>query len=169
MVVTIRPYRIEDAPRLFEAAIESIPVVHPWLEWCHPGYRLAEAESWLDEQVRAFAAHEQFEFAIEAQDGRFLGGCGINRIDAQTRSANVGYWVRTTCSRAGVATEATRKLAAWAFANTALARLEIVVAVGNLPSMRVAEKVGAAREGLVKSRLTIHGTERDAIVFALAR
>ena len=50
-----------------------------------------------------------------------------------------------------------------------LIRLEIVVAVGNLASHRVAEKVGAVSEGTLRRRILLHGAARDATMFSLTR
>jgi len=57
----------------------------------------------------------------------------------------------------------------WAFASTELVRLEILVAISNLPSQRVAEKAGAVREGVLRRRLLLHGVSHDAVMFSLTR
>jgi len=60
-----------------------------------------------------------------------------------------------------------RELIAWAKANTALHRLEILVAVGNAASIRVAEKVSGVREGILRSRLLLHDEFYDAVLFSV--
>jgi RimJ/RimL family protein N-acetyltransferase len=77
--------------------------------------------------------------------------------------------VRSSQTSQGIATSAAREVAAWAFAQTNLVRLEIVVAVGNVGSQRVAEKVGARREGVLRKRLFLNGRSEDALMFALFR
>ena len=42
--VLLRPYQRNDIERLYEAAIESVETVYPWLLWCHPKYGIAESE-----------------------------------------------------------------------------------------------------------------------------
>lgn len=166
---SIRPYRIEDAPALHEAALESVAEIQPFMAWCHPGLTLAEMRTWVAAQVAAFEALKAFEFAIVAADGRFLGACGLNHLDDANRRANLGYWVRTSAARRGVATEAVRQLVRWGFANTDLIRLEVVVSTRNAPSLRVAEKAGAWREGVLRRRLLIRGDAHDAVVFSFVR
>jgi RimJ/RimL family protein N-acetyltransferase len=167
--IGIRPYRLDDDAAIVEAALESIADVQPWMPWCHPAYSLDEARAWLGLQVPAFAQQTAFEFAIEDDDGRYLGGCGLNQLDPLNRRANLGYWVRSAATRRGVATASVRALRDWAFASTDLVRLEIVVAVGNTASHRVAEKAGAAREGVLSRRFLLHGRLHDATIFALTR
>ena len=167
--IAIRFYEADDAERLFEAARESIADVHPWLPWCHPGYALHEATEWAGKQSALRERGEEFNFVITDAAGRFLGGCGLNQLNALHRIANLGYWVRSSAAGRGAAPAAVVALARWAFANTALERLEIVAATANLRSQRVAEKAGAMREGILRRRLQLHGLAHAAVVYSLVR
>jgi len=167
--IAIRRYRTDDAPALHAAASESVDEVFPWLEWCHPGYSLAEAEAWAGSREKLSAEGVEYDFAIVDAEGSFLGGCGLNQINRVQRFANLGYWVRTSHAGRGVAPAAVRLLAGFAFAETDLVRLEIVCAVGNRRSQRVAEKAGAVREGVLHHRLWFHGKPHDAVMFAILR
>ena len=128
--ISIRPYRIEDAADLYQAAVESTAEVFPWLPWCRPGYEMADATGWVPGQVERWSTGEEHQFVIQSADGRFLGGCGLNGINRDDGHANLGYWVRTSAMGQGVAPQAVRQLRDWAFGHTSLVRLEIVVAVG---------------------------------------
>ncbi len=167
--VQIRPYRLADAAVVWEAARESLVELQPWMPWCHPNYSMEESRSWLEVQVPAFEERTEFEFAIVSAEGDYLGGCGLNQIDKANRRANLGYWVRSSATRRGVATEAVRSIRLWAFQNTDLIRLELVIAVENVASQHVAERSGAIREGILRSRLLLHGLPHDAVMFSLVR
>ena len=167
--IRIRPYRLDDAAAIWEAVRESMNALQTWMPWCHPGYAIAETRSWLSAQVQAFQQRSAFEFAITTGEGAYLGGCGLNQIDSLNRRANLGYWVRSSATRQGVATAAVRWIHDWAFRTTDLVRLEIVIALGNAASHRVAEKAGAVREGVLRRRLMLHGRAHDATMFSLTR
>jgi RimJ/RimL family protein N-acetyltransferase len=66
-----------------------------------------------------------------------------------------------------VATRAARLAARFGFEELKLIRIEIVAAAGNLASQRVAEKVGAVREGVMRNGLFIHGAAHDAVLTSL--
>ena len=168
-VCSIRTYAPEDAEALWEATRESVGEVSRWLPWCHAEYSMAEAIDWIRSRGPLTAERREYTFAILGSDGRFLGGCGLNQINRIHRFANLGYWVRTSATRHGVATEAVRQVAEFAFGNTDLVRLEIVCAVGNDPSQRVAERAGAVREGVLRHRLLLHGQPVDAVMYSLVR
>jgi len=167
--VRIRRYEPGDAPLLFEAASESIERIFPWLEWCHPGYRLEEASEWVRRCATLWEEGREYNFVIVDSANRFLGGCGLNQIQRDHRLANLGYWVRTSEVGRGVATAAVRELRQFAFSQTDLIRLEIVVALGNTGSRRVAEKSGAICEAMLRARLILHGKPHDAALYTLLR
>lgn len=167
--VLIRPYETDDARNLFEAALESTEQIFPWLEWCHPGYAFEESKEWIRRCAATWNNESEYNFAIVDAGGRFLGGCGLNQLRPEHGFANLGYWVRTSAANRSVATVAVQKLKEFAFRETHLIRLEIVVALGNLPSHRVAQKVGAIREGILHDRLLLHGKPHDAVIYALLR
>ena len=166
---SIRAYEPEDAQALWEAARESVRDVFPWLPWCHPEYSMAEAVEWIRSRAPLAAEGREYTFAIVGTDGRFLGGCGVNQINRLHRFGNLGYWVRTSATGHGVATEAVRQVAEFAFRTADLVRLEIVCAVGNDASQRVAERAGAVREGILRHRLLVHGQPVDAVMYSLVR
>ena len=109
-------------------------------------------------------------FAVfDARESPYLGGCGINGLDGLHRFANLGYWIRTAAVGRGVATAAARLTADFGFEQLALERLELVIEPANTASIRVAEKLGAQREGLLRRRLNFEGEQRDALMFSLIR
>jgi ribosomal-protein-serine acetyltransferase len=168
-VIALRPYHTDLAPAMYEAARQSIGTVGPWMPWLHDGYSLEQAFAWAERQQEAFDERTDFEFAIIGDADRFLGGIGLNNIDPLNPRANLGYWVRAGETGKGVATAATKLLVEWAFANTPLVRLEVVVSVDNAASLRVAEKAGAVREGVLRSRLLLHGKMHDAVMLAIVK
>jgi RimJ/RimL family protein N-acetyltransferase len=160
---------VADAAAVFAAVTESMAELTPWMPWCHPGYSIHESYSWLQLQTAAFDRGDAYEFAITTADGAYLGGCGLNQIDRANNRANLGYWVRTSAARRGVATSAVVALRDWGFARTSLIRLEIVIAVENAASRRVAEKSGALLEGVLRDRLVLEGSAHDAAMFSITR
>src|SRR5438105_11683944 len=166
--ISIRPYREEDADALYEAVHESIAEVSPWLPWCHENYSIEESREFVSTRGKSAADGEWYSFAVfEKESGKFLGGVGLNFINRVHLLANLGYWVRSSSVGRGVATAATRLAARFGFEELGLHRIEIVAAVENIPSQRVAEKAGALREGLLRKRLLISGESKDAMLFSL--
>jgi RimJ/RimL family protein N-acetyltransferase len=164
----LRPFRDDDVGRLYEAVRESIAEVSPWLSWCHQDYSIEDSREFISSRARAAASEEWYSFGIfENATDRFLGGVGLNFINRVHRMGNLGYWVRTSAAGCGIATKAAQMMARFAFEHVALHRVEILAAVPNLASQRVAEKAGAVREGVLRNRLLIGDKSQDAVLFSL--
>ena len=93
----------------------------------------------------------------------------MNQLDPGNRRANLGYWIRSSMTRRGIGAAAVRLVRDWIFACTDLIRLEVIVAVENLASQRLAESAGAVCEGVVRSRLILHGRAHDALTYSFTR
>jgi ribosomal-protein-serine acetyltransferase len=167
--VCVRPWQPGDANALHEAAVESLPTVTPWISWLDPIRSLPDSERWIRDSDEHWRATTQFRFGIFAlaEPRRLLGGIGINHWNATHRFANLGYWVRTSAAGLGVATAATRLVARFGLEHLGLGRIEIITATDNVASHRVAEKVGAAFEGLQRNRLFMHGAWIPARMYSL--
>lgn len=168
--VAIRPFLPADAQPVFEALQESRAQVDPWLSDLAATRSVSDVEDYIARQPDVWASGHAYNFAIlEHHTGTLLGGCGLTQINSKHRFANMYYWVRTGHTSRGVATGAVRLLARFGFEVADLARVEIVVPVGNAASIRVAEKAGASREGLLRSRVLLHGALHDAVMFSLVQ
>jgi RimJ/RimL family protein N-acetyltransferase len=166
--ILIRPLQTDDIVPSYEAVRESIAEISQWMDWCSSDYSMEDAATWVNSCVAAWSNGTEYEFAIiDAKNGRFVGACGLNNFDTQNNWANLGYWVRSSETRRGVATSATLLVARFGLEELKLNRVEIFVAAGNVASLRVAEKAGATREGLLRSSLVIHSKVHDAVMFSL--
>lgn len=163
-----RPFVESDAASFARAVRESGDTVGKWMSWAHAGYSEADALTWfaLCEQDRAQRLSHEFGI-FDAASGQLIGGCGLNQFNAANGFCNLGYWVRQSWQRRGAASAAIRALARLAFTQLQLGRVEIVVAVGNEPSMAAAARSGAVHECVARNRLMLHGRFTDAHVFSL--
>ena len=150
------------ASEIADAVQESIEDLSSWLPWATPRYSTESALEWAN--VIAPKGHT---FMVLGQDGKFLGTVSINSIQEENRTGNIGYWVRTSETSKGVASAAVREIVSWVREHTNLNRLELVIAVSNHSSRKVAEKVGAHYEGVAKSKLLINRQFTDAAIYSI--
>jgi RimJ/RimL family protein N-acetyltransferase len=164
----LRPYSADDAGELVRATRESVATVGRWMPWCHADYVEAEAREWIAHTLSCLAARTDYELAlVDGGDDRLVGGVGLNQFNARNNFCNLGYWVRQSRQRHGAASAGAAALARFGFAELKLTRIEIVVQEGNVASARVAEKIGARREGIAHNRLLILGVPVAAVVLGL--
>jgi RimJ/RimL family protein N-acetyltransferase len=164
----LRPWQERDATALFDAVRESTESVGRWLPWCHAEYGMADAKAWIAHCRAGWRDDDHFAFGVfDAASGDLLGGVGLGQRNRRHRSANLGYWVRPSRQRKGVASAAARMVARFGFAQLDLIRIEIIVLPDNRASRRTAEKLGAQFEAIARQRLWERGQPHDAAVYAL--
>ncbi|MFF9860590.1 GNAT family N-acetyltransferase [Streptomyces tendae] len=150
--LVLRPWRTEDAPAV-HAAFQD-PVMHQW----HA--RAADCEEevrgWISEWQRAWEQERGVQWAVaDAADDRLLGRVALREWVLGDGEAEVAYWTTPGARGRGVAARATRTLAQWALDEIGFQRLELLHAVANEASCRVAGKTGFALEG-TKRKAVLH-------------
>jgi RimJ/RimL family protein N-acetyltransferase len=166
----LRPYRGDDAVAILAAVRESVDVVGRWLPWCHSGYDANDAEAWVAHCGESWRSGEHFAFAaFEIASGQYLGGFGLNQRNRLHNFMNLGYWVRASRQRHGIAVRAAHLVATFGFQQIGLTRIEIIAELDNLASRRVAEVVGASFEGVARNRIVARGRATDAAVYSLVQ
>jgi RimJ/RimL family protein N-acetyltransferase len=114
-----------------------------------PGHRTRTREDtqhWIEWQQRNYAEHAFGLWAVETHDGRFVGDCGLTMQDLEgDQYLEVGYHVALDLRGQGLATEAAAAVRAVA-AEAGLPHLVAIIRPDNMPSQRVAQKIGLRLE-----------------------
>lgn len=99
--------------------------------------------------------------------GEAVGGIGIElQSDIERVSAEIGYWLGEAHWGRGIVTEVLRAVTAEAFQRYDLTRIYAVPFADNGASIRVLEKAGYAREGVMKRSAVKDGRVRDQALYA---
>ena len=147
-VVSLRPWEPADVPALV-AAIDGDPEISAFLELIPQPYGEAEAQVWIDASNAMWRDQTASPFAVVV-GGDVTGGAGINWIDRDHGVGDVGYWLRRDVRGRGYTTRAVTLLSRWAF-DLGCERLQIRADTQNAASIRVAERAGFHREGVMRS------------------
>lgn len=101
-------------------------------------------------------------------DHVLVGGLTISNIRrGVTQAAALGYWTGRPHAGHGYMTEAVELVAAYAFGELRLHRLEAACLPHNVASIQVLERNGFRQEGLARRYLRINGEWRDHLLYAL--
>jgi ribosomal-protein-alanine N-acetyltransferase len=119
-----------------------VPV--PWTE----GFE----RTWIGLYEEGRRTQTRLGFAIvDADDGRFCGMAALVELDLPARQAEAGYMLAPAARGRGLALRGLRRLTDWAFAELDLVRIELVIDTANAASLRIAERAGYTREGVLRS------------------
>jgi RimJ/RimL family protein N-acetyltransferase len=163
--LVLRPLGLADADAIF--AMRSDPVVQRY--GSHPPWTDRQAAlDWLDRNARGVAAGEHAQFAIARRDdGVVVGSCTLYGLDAQCRSAEVGYALAVPEWGKGYANEAVATMLDWGFDQLDLNRVEADIDPRNVPSARALERLGFTREGHLRERWIVAGEVSDSWIYGL--
>ena len=109
------------------------------------------ARAWCEKWADWVAAGSAQFNVLDATSGRLLGMVAVHQIDYEAGNAELGYRVAPWARGQGVATVAVRSVSDWAFGALEMTRLQLLHAVDNAASCRVAEKAGYLLEGTTRS------------------
>jgi len=166
--VTLRALCLEDADFIFKQWGD--PVVTHYMRDEEPLKTRQEAEEMLlplqtPEKMPTFKW-----WGIEIKNDRVLiGTCGYCRWSKQHHHAEIGYDLWPDYWGQGLMPEALRVLLHYGFDEMQLNRIQATTHKENQRSMRVLEKLGFQREGLLREYYCRNDIYNDQVLFSLLR
>lgn len=158
----LRPWEAADADAVYAACQD--PEIVRWTTVPSP-YLREHAEGYVGPiSAAAWADKTAVNFAVIDSGGALVGSFGLVRMSPAQSVAEVGYWVAPDARRRGVARRAARAVTEWALHDVGFARVELLAAVGNAGSRRIAELVGFTAEGVLRSAAAGRGERLDLVM-----
>lgn len=131
-------------------------------------YGDANAREFARQVALGFAEGSALTLVIADPDSdALLGTIGLRRIPTDSGRWSVGYWVAPWARGRGVAAHAVRLLSRYGFEQLGATRIELWAEPENEPSLRVAERAGFQREGLLRAYIAIKGRRHDVFMYSL--
>nr|WP_262918371.1 GNAT family protein [Mucilaginibacter straminoryzae] len=160
---TIRTWQPEDAASLARNA--NSPLVSRYLKDRFPyPYTISDAELFIKGHLQADIP---VNFAIDI-DGEVIGGIGLQlRADIYAPTPLLGYWLSERYWGKGIMAEAVKLVCQYAFESLNAACIVAYVLEQNPQSMRVLEKAGFIRRGIVPKSVVKQGKIMDEHTFSL--
>lgn len=145
----------------------------PWMQRTEADARefVGTFIAWSKEHPRT-----KFQFAIVLQaEERLIGTCGIRVARTVERhsdrfsggEADIGYELDSQFWGHGYATEAVRALLAFGFEQLGLHRIWAHCLAENTTSIRLLERIGMRREGLLRENQWQQGRWHDTLIYAI--
>jgi len=125
---------------------------------------------WLQAYKDGDADGTRDGYAIEdAETGEFLGIAGLVAIERDANQGEIGYVVAQEARGRGIAARALRLATDYALGEVGLDRVELLISTSNTPSLKVAERCGYQREGVLRSLYVEPGRREDMVVYSRLR
>jgi ribosomal-protein-serine acetyltransferase len=162
----VRPFEESDADELDRVISENRAYLAEWLPWAEESGGVDARLEFIRRGLQQIAANDGFQAAI-IDGGQIVGAIGFHGVDWEHRSTSIGYWLAEDRQGRGTITEAVRALTSHAFEGWRLNRVEIRVAVGNRRSAAIPERLGFAKEGILRQAERHGDTFKDLVVYSM--
>ena len=160
----LRPYRLDDAPALYEAIAESRDHLRPWESFANAFQTVEETQNWILRQRAHWQVYDWFYIGMWHQlQERYLGGVWLGPLGLngwQMPAFELAYWLRVSELGQGYATEGVRLLMDYALEVLGAQRLELSIDARNERSLALARRLGFKEEGRLR-RLAL---EREGLL-----
>lgn len=162
-VIALRSWHTRDTAQL--VAMFDDAEIARWTRAPTP-YREADALEWLITQRALARRGSSLSLAIaEPGDDRLLGSITLRMLPDER--GEFGYALARWARGRGAGTRALTLFSQWAFVAAGRERLEVTVEPENGRSLRLAERAGYRREGLLRSHHSNKGRRVDVVMLAL--
>ena len=159
--LTLRPWRVSDAPAVFEACQD--PVIQEYTTVPVP-YTREHAEHFVASRA-GDPAEAGLAFAM-MHAGQLAGSMSLHHVQAFDHIAELGYWIAPAARGRGLATRGARLVCGYGF-GIGLRRITALVLPENEASRRTALAAGFELETIHRAAMTRRdGSQSDALVFA---
>jgi RimJ/RimL family protein N-acetyltransferase len=129
-------------------------------------YTIEDAINWVSILIDQ---NPLINFAITIND-EVIGGIGMEpRQDVYRKTAIIGYWLSEELWGKGIMPEAIKLVTEYAFTRLGFIRLQASVYSKNPASMRVLEKAGYVKEGIMKNAVIKGGEILDEHLYAILK
>lgn len=166
--LVIRVTQLSDAESIFRGYARDAEVTR-YLTW-RPHKDVHETERFLAECIAAWKRGARFPWVISSRGDDEL--VGMVEIRVNSFKADVGYVIARKWWGKGLATEALRPVVEWAMAQPGIYRVWALCDVENAASVRVLEKVGMKREGVLRRNIlhpNVSSEPRNSCCYSLVK
>lgn len=161
-ICVLRKFESGDTPLIAQLANDRDVWLNLRDRFPHP-YELAHGEAF----VSAAAKEDPPTNLAVCVDNRAVGTVGIILgKDIERVSAEIGYWIGKPYWGRGITSVALKAATEYAITTFKLTRVFAIPFAHNLPSVRVLEKAGFVREGLLKQSAIKDGVVQDQYLYA---
>jgi ribosomal-protein-serine acetyltransferase len=154
------------AEELFALFDRNHAFLRQWLPEWDVQKSLDDCKALIKSSLEQLAANAGFTLGIWSE-GRLAGVIGAGRLDWENRSTNLGYWLGESYQGRGLVTGACRAVIDYLFSELKLKRIEVRCATDNPKSSAIPQRLGFAKEGVLRQAQAFDDRFLDIEVYGL--
>ena len=163
----LREVTTEDAPDMFTYLSDHEVVKHMGLEPYQTPNEVLEEIEWYQSIYKEGSG---MRWGITLKDsGKIIGSCGFLNMKPRHYRAEIGYELSKEYWGKGIANEALQAVVKYGFLNFQLERIEALIEPANLASIKLVEKQGFMREGMLRHYEYTCGKFDDLYMYSILK
>ncbi|WP_418603417.1 GNAT family N-acetyltransferase [Hwangdonia sp.] len=159
----LRKLKIEDVPLLHDILGDKKTMIY------YPApYEIDEVIQWINKSIQSYAENGFGLWAVILKgSNEFIGQCGISLQNINGNIVpEIGYHIKQSFWNNAYATEAARASLNYGFKTLRLSEIFIHTYIKNIPSQRVAEKIGMTRLFEYQKQLAFNNVKWLHVVYS---
>ncbi len=154
---------LDTVAELQQLAVQNLDRLRLWEPWAQFDQSLESTRAYTEFELGRFVRGEVVPVVM--YDGAVAVGSAGLKIDPSAGNAELGYWIDASSEGRGIVTRTCAALLEHASA-LGIRRVEIRAATENARSIRVAERLGFEREGVLRQALQVGDRRLDLALYA---
>jgi ribosomal-protein-serine acetyltransferase len=159
---------VSESGDIFRLVDGCRPYLSKWLPWVDATGGAADTFYFINENKDKSLFNGREIYSIY-YNGLITGMIDLHNGDSYNKKAEIGYWLAEQFQGKGIITTACKILINKAFYEYNINRMVIRVAVGNIKSQAVPERLGFTHEGIERSGELIRGNFHDLSVYSMIK
>lgn len=142
------------------------PEINTWMLSGHIPVSSGSEAAWYEAADKRAAEHSAFIFEIHvADDGRYIGNCGLEGVDLVHRHAEIGIAIGVIDQQnKGYGRDAIRTLLRFGFETLGLHTITICHVAGNERGAHLYRSIGFREAGVLRQHTFLRGEYHDEVV-----
>jgi ribosomal-protein-serine acetyltransferase len=165
--IEIKLLESRDAAAVFAAVERDRAYLAEWLPWVQANHSIDDVRHFIDDVVAVQWIDNRGPHCGIWVDGALVGSVGCHPIDWTNRACSLGYWIESGRQGQGIVTRSVTALLEYLFDTKRLHRVVIQCGVGNQRSSAIPERLGFAKEGVLRQAQLIGGRWVDLAVWSM--
>jgi len=159
---------VSEAGEIFNLVESCRPYLRKWLPWVDSTGGAADTFYFINENKDKSLFNGREIYSIYNNE-QLTGMIDLHNGDSYNKKAEIGYWLAEQFQGKGIITTACKILINKAFYEYSINRMVIRVAVGNIKSQAIPERLGFTHEGIERSGELIRGIFHDLSVYSMLK
>ncbi|MBC7933761.1 MAG: GNAT family N-acetyltransferase [Rhizobacter sp.] len=156
------------APGLFDAVDNNREHLSRFLPWVNNMQSVDDFKKYIQHCELQYRQNTDVSFVIIV-NGMVAGRIGLHYIHPHNKLAAIGYWLSAAFVGRGIIIKSCKTILHYGFEELGLNRIEIKAAVKNIRSQAVPEKLGFAKEGILRQAELVNDEYLDLVLYSLLK